>query len=76
MKIGISHNRLIDTKDYVLSKFSKEDLNILSPILDKVPEIVEDFITNNFDNVMNKYNRKWYNVSFLCVKGRFYGNIF
>ena len=58
MKIGISHNKLIDTKDYVLSKFSKDEMDLLIPILDKVPEIVEDFITNSFDNVMNKYNRK------------------
>ena len=58
VKIGISHNKLIDTKDYVLSKFSLEETELLRPLIDLVPNIVDDFINIPFDNVMNKYNRK------------------
>jgi len=58
LKIGISHNKLIDTKDYVLSKFSADEMELIVPIIDMVPNIVEDFIKTPFDNVMNKYNRK------------------
>lgn len=58
LKIGISHNRLMDTKDYVLSKFNNDEMDILNPILDLMPDIIVDFIKIPFDNVMNKYNRK------------------
>lgn len=58
LKIGISHNRLMDTKDYVLSKFSVDEMELLDPIIDLVPDIVKDFVNIPFDNVMNKYNRK------------------
>lgn len=56
MKIGISNNKSLDTKDYVLGKFTKEELEILDSILTKVPFIVSDFLTKDFDLVMNKYN--------------------
>ena len=58
LKIGISHNRMIDTKDYVLSKFNVTELEFLEPIINLVPNIVDDFLNIPFDNVMNKYNRK------------------
>lgn len=56
IKIGISNNKLFDTKDYVLGKFSSDDLNLINPILDLSPKIVEDFLNLSFDRLMNKYN--------------------
>lgn len=56
IKIGISNNKTIDTKDYVLGKFSKEEINLINPIIDKIPNIIEDYLKLPFDNVMNKYN--------------------
>ena len=58
MKIGISHNQSMDTKNYVLSKFSLEEVGILDDILAIVPNILEDFVKISFDNLMNKYNHK------------------
>lgn len=58
IKIGISNNKLIDTKDYVLGKFSIEDLNLLEPIIDLMPKIIYDFMEISFDRLMNKYNLK------------------
>ena len=49
---------MIDTKDYVLSKFNATELELLEPIINLVPNIVEDFLNIPFDNVMNKYNHK------------------
>lgn len=57
IKIGISNNKLMDTKDYVLGKFSKEEMEILNPIIEKMPEIFEGFLNKPFDNLMNKYNK-------------------
>ncbi len=56
IKIGISNNKNIDTKDYVLGKFKKEELELINPIIDKIPNIIEDYLKLPFDNVMNKYN--------------------
>lgn len=58
LKIGISNNKLIDTKNYVLGKLSLEETKILNPTLELVPKIFEDFLILNFEELMNKYNRK------------------
>lgn len=58
LKIGISNNKNIDTKDYVLGKFSKEEQKILDEIKTKSNSILNDFINGkSFDNLMNLYNR-------------------
>lgn len=56
IKVGISKNRDIDTKDYVLGKFTKDEMDLINPIIDKMPDIIEDYLKLPFDNVMNKYN--------------------
>lgn len=56
IKIGISNNKLIDTKDYVLGKFTKEEKELINPIIKKMPNIIEDYLKISFDHLMNKYN--------------------
>lgn len=56
LKIGISQNRNIDTKDYVLGKFSKSDLEIIEKNNNAYKEIIENFNYNNIELLMNKYN--------------------
>lgn len=56
IKIGISNNNLIDTKDYVLGHFSKEEKEQIDETIKKIPSIFEDYLTNNYDIVMSKYN--------------------
>lgn len=58
LKIGISNNKNIDTKDYVLSKFSKDDLEILNNTYVKLINVVEDFIKLDRSTLMSKYNNK------------------
>lgn len=57
-KIGISNNKSIDTKDYVLGKFTDEDLKIYDGIFKISVDIIDDFIKTDFDRVMSKYNHK------------------
>src|SRR5574344_1970355 len=54
LKIGISNNKDIDTKDYVLGKFSKEDKEVLNNEIKLSKQILDDFLTLDFDKVMNK----------------------
>ena len=56
IRIGISNDKLRDTKDYVLGKFTKEELESINTILDKMPMIIKDYLEISFDNLMNKYN--------------------
>ena len=56
IKVGISNNKLIDTKDYVLGKFTSDELKLINPIINKMSDIIEDYLKLPFDNLMNKYN--------------------
>jgi len=56
IKVGISNDKMKDTKDYVLGKFTKEELDLINPIIENMPDIIEDYLKLSFDNLMNKYN--------------------
>ena len=58
VKIGISHNRSVDTRNYVLGKFSKSEMETLKPVINKTKEIIECFINNGIEKTMNIYNTK------------------
>lgn len=56
IKIGISKNKNIDTVNYVLGKFSKEEKEKLNEVLKNIPNIINDYLKLDFDKLMNKYN--------------------
>ena len=56
IRIGISHDRNYDTKDYVLSRFSKEEYEIFSKAVDKATDALIYSFDHSFDEVMSKYN--------------------
>ena len=56
IRIGISHDRDIETVDYVLGKFSKEDSKLLNEVVDKAADALIYSFDHNFDEVMSKYN--------------------
>lgn len=58
IKIGISNNKNIDTKDYVLGSFSREEQVLLNEIKESVTEALSDYFVLSFDCLMNKYNIK------------------
>ena len=58
LKVGISKNKLIDTKDYVLGKFSKEEKEVLEKTYNICLNIIDDFFVMNFDLLMGKYNKR------------------
>lgn len=58
IKIGISNDKTIDTKDYVLGKFSNEEKKKISLAVQKAADAVLDSIGHPFQEVMNKYNVK------------------
>ena len=58
LKIGISNDRNIDTKDYVLSKFSDDENEILSKTYIKIKNILEDFAVYDVNKLKQIYNSK------------------
>lgn len=55
VKIGISKNK-ISLKDYVLSDFSKKELEKLNNVFEITNNIIEDFLKIDFEKLMSKYN--------------------
>ena len=60
VKIGISNDKNKDKIDYVIGKVSKEELDKMNRVNKYSEELIDGFLTMNFDNVMNKYNSKDY----------------
>lgn len=58
LKIGISNNKNIDTKDYVLGKLTESDLKTYTEIFKVTDLIIDEFLFNDFDKIMSKYNHK------------------
>ncbi len=57
-KIGIGHDRSYDTKDYVLGKFSKEELNKINEVIDIGVKAIDTFIKDGIEKTMSVYNTK------------------
>jgi len=57
IKIGISNNKLLDTKDYVLGKFTNEDKEKLKEVDNIIVNIFNDYLNFSFDKLMSKYNK-------------------
>lgn len=58
LKIGISNDKSLETKDYVLGKFSKTDQEILDELFIELQPILDHFFDLDFLTLMNQYNRK------------------
>ena len=58
IKIGISNNKKIDTKDYVLGKLTKKEQKELNDVIEKASDAVLESIGIPFEKIMSKYNTK------------------
>lgn len=58
LKIGISNNKAIDTKDYVLGKIDDNDMKLINSVIDISLNIIDDYFNMSFSNLMTKYNKK------------------
>jgi PTH1 family peptidyl-tRNA hydrolase len=58
LKIGISNNKSIDTKDYVLGKFTFAERKVLDEVYEKLINVVDDFCNISLERLMSKYNKK------------------
>ena len=49
---------MIPVVDYVLGKFTKEQMVDLQPAIEQASKAAQAFITTDFNKVMNQYNKK------------------
>ena len=56
LKIGISKDNRMEVKDYVLGKFTQEEKDVLNELVKTTDNIINDYLTTNFDKLMGKYN--------------------
>lgn len=56
--VGAPDNKDYDLADYVLGKFSKDDLEKIIPVLKECASMAECIIKNGAEGAMNKYNGK------------------
>ena len=56
IKVGISNNKNIETKNYVLGKFTNEEKILIDNAIKKISNIIDDYFIVSFENLMNKYN--------------------
>ena len=58
LKVGISKDDNVDTKDYVLGKFTKEDIKVYDDLFSKFINVLDDYFVLPFGDLMSKYNSK------------------
>lgn len=58
LKIGISSVKKDEVIDYVLGKFSHNELKIITNNYETFNEIIDSFVVNGIDKTMNIYNTK------------------
>lgn len=58
IKIGISNNKNIDTKDYVLGKLSKDEEMTFQKMETIILSILDDYFQVSFSELMSKYNHR------------------
>lgn len=57
IRVGISNDKLIDTKDYVLSKITKEEEKDFKDSLSRAKDAIKCYLDNDFEKAMNIFNR-------------------
>lgn len=58
LKIGIAHDKSIDTKDYVLGSFSNDDMKKFNTELETYSCIIRNFIKYDIDYCISRFNCK------------------
>jgi PTH1 family peptidyl-tRNA hydrolase len=57
LRIGIGRPPgRMDPSDYVLQNFSREEMKVLSEIIDRAADAALTFVVDGLDKAMNKYN--------------------
>ena len=56
LKVGIANNKNMDTKDYVLGRFSKEEKELIDKAIEETGPIIDDYFKYPINDLMSRYN--------------------
>ena len=56
LKVGIANNKNMDTKDYVLGRFSKDEKVLIDEAIIETGTIIDDYFKYPFNDLMSRYN--------------------
>ena len=56
IRMGVGHDRTIETVDYVLGKFSKDEMVIFKESISEAKDALKYSFDHDFDQVMNRFN--------------------
>ena len=56
LKVGIANNKNMDTKDYVLGRFSSEEKVLIDEAITETGKIIDDYFKYPFNDLMSRYN--------------------
>lgn len=58
LKLGIGKSLMMETKDYVLGKFSAGEIDVINKLFYNLRDIINDYISMNYNAFIQKYNTK------------------
>lgn len=56
IRVGIDRHKYMKVVDYVLSRFTKEEIDAISQGIENAVNAVIDYLDHGFDYIMNRYN--------------------
>jgi PTH1 family peptidyl-tRNA hydrolase len=56
IKIGIGRDPFMATEKYVLSKFRKDEIQLIKAVIEKAAESIHSIIKDGIEKAMNKFN--------------------
>ena len=56
LKVGIANNKNVDTKEYVLGRFSKEEKDVIYKAIKETGPILDDYFKYPINDLMSRYN--------------------
>jgi len=56
IKIGIGRDPFVPTEKYVLSKFRKDEMQLIKAVIEKAAESIHSIIKDGVEKAMNKFN--------------------
>ena len=56
VRVGISKDKDKNTIDYVLGKFKEDEKKVIDEKIEKIANLIEDFVKCDFNKVMSMYN--------------------
>lgn len=56
LRIGVGNSLPEDTKDFVLSRFAKEENDVIQGALDKACKVIDCWVTTDINNCMSLFN--------------------